>query len=338
MTNVAWVEQAIQRGSWVKLICGASNEDLASITDLCAVYAVAGVHCIDVAANEAVVLAARKGLKWARLNHGVNPWLMVSINDGKDIHFRKAYFDPRYCPLDCYRPCEKICPTQAIRQEKGVESSLCYGCGRCIPNCPFGLIKENNYELKIKHIGSLINALKPDALEIHTAPGRIETFQQILSEIMISKVPLHRIAVSCGLNKQFTSPEQLAKELWQRHSCLRSHGQRPIWQLDGQPMSGDLNPLTAKVAVKLWEKIHHLAPPGPLQLAGGTNANSIQLIPPTKGPSGIAFGGTARALLKPWLQEAQAKQKNLWEWDAGWQASIEKARTLIGPWLSRNNQ
>ncbi|MEI6359444.1 MAG: Fe-S cluster containing protein, partial [Synechococcus sp. ELA619] len=31
-------ELALAQGRWVKLICGASNHDLAAIEDLCAVY------------------------------------------------------------------------------------------------------------------------------------------------------------------------------------------------------------------------------------------------------------------------------------------------------------
>ena len=58
-------ELALANGSWVKLICGASNQDLATIGDLCALFAVAGVHCVDVAADLAVVRAAREGLDWA---------------------------------------------------------------------------------------------------------------------------------------------------------------------------------------------------------------------------------------------------------------------------------
>ena len=91
-------ELALRQGSWVKLICGASNEDLPSITDLCSIYAAAGVHCIDVGADMAVVTAAKEGLNWVESKMGIRPWLMVSISDGKDVHFRKAFFDTKYCP------------------------------------------------------------------------------------------------------------------------------------------------------------------------------------------------------------------------------------------------
>ena len=40
---------------WVKLICGASNEDIIAIEDLSAIYSAAGVDYIDVAADESIV-------------------------------------------------------------------------------------------------------------------------------------------------------------------------------------------------------------------------------------------------------------------------------------------
>ena len=40
---------------WVKLICGASNEDIVSIEDLSAIFSAAGVDYIDVAAEQSIV-------------------------------------------------------------------------------------------------------------------------------------------------------------------------------------------------------------------------------------------------------------------------------------------
>ena len=58
---------------WVKLICGASNEDIVTIEDLCAIYSAAGVDYIDVAADESIVEAARNGIKWAKKLYGASP-------------------------------------------------------------------------------------------------------------------------------------------------------------------------------------------------------------------------------------------------------------------------
>ncbi len=331
-------EVALKKGNWVKFICGASNEDLPSISDLCAVYAAAGVNCIDVAADSAVVAAAREGIKWVEAKHGLKPWLMISVTDGKDIHFRKAFFDPKVCPRDCHRPCEKICPTYAISRNKGVIEELCYGCGRCIPVCPIKLIKEKSNPLKIEDFGHLISKTKPDAVEIHTAPGRIDAFEDSLKSILESKVELKRIAVSCGLEMHGINKYQLSQELWSRYECLRRYNQKPIWQLDGRPMSSDIGIGTSKAAVSLFRKIRSISPPGPLQLAGGTNSYTIQHLTPNSGIAGIAFGGIARKLIQPFLIEAKAKNIKLIDWPEGWNKAIEEAKGLINPWLSNHYQ
>lgn len=335
--NFANGNEALSKGNWVKLICGASNQDLPAISDLCALYATAGVHCIDVAPDAAVVCAAREALDWVQtVVGGIRPWLMISLSDGADKHFRKAWFDPTLCPLDCSRPCQQVCPAKAIKNQGGINAKRCYGCGRCLPRCPLGLIEEQDQHLRLHDFAPLISELRPDAIEIHTAPGRKQEFQATLTEIMAANVPLKRIAVSCGLQGHGISSEELAQELWERHSSLREHGQKPLWQLDGQRMSGDLGIGTAKVSVSLWQKVRPFAPPGPLQLAGGTNAQTIQYLPQQNGPAGVAFGGIARKLIQPWLLKAETNKISLRDWPEGWQSALKEAKKLISPWLLRN--
>ena len=160
---------------WVKLICGASNEDIIAIEDLCAIYSAAGVDYIDVAAEQSIVQAARNGIKWAKEVFGTSPRLMISISEGRDIHFRKAKFDPLRCPTNCPRPCEKICPPFAI-DKLGIKESKCYGCGRCLNSCPLNLISEYEYNLSKNDLLKTIQTIKPDAVEIHTEINRIDSF------------------------------------------------------------------------------------------------------------------------------------------------------------------
>jgi len=322
------------------LICGASNQDLASITDLCAVFAAAGVHCVDVAADAAVVRAARHGLHWAKQRTGADPWLMVSVSDGSDVHFRKAVFDPDLCPSDCPRPCERVCPADAITADRGVEASVCYGCGRCLPACPHQLIRAQVHQVGLDGLSQLLQELQPDAVEIHTSPDRAAAFERTLLSVAASHVPLRRLAVSCGLEGHGVTPAVLARELWDRHGALRRLGMRPLWQLDGRPMSGDVGAGTARAAVRLWQQLRTIAPPGPLQLAGGTNDVTISLLPPLDPspqmrPAGVAFGGMARALLQPLLQQAELRQTSLRDWPRGWDEAVSLASSLIEPWLQK---
>ena len=98
-------------------------------------------------------------------------------------------------------------------------------------------------------------------------------------------------------------------------------------------MTGDLGRNSAKSAISLFKKIHALAPPGPLKLAGGTNAYTIDYLEKQNGIAGIAFGGIARKLIQPLLIEAKAQNKKLIEWPEGWEKALKLAKGLINPWV-----
>ena len=327
-------EAALRHGGWRKLICGASNQDLAAITDLAWVYTRAGIHCIDVAPDPAVAAAARQGIAAALKPGQPPPWLMVSLNDDTDPHFRKAHFDPGRCPPDCHRPCEATCPVEAI-STAGVATARCYGCGRCLSICPLGLIQERSWRLERSKLLDILAACQPDALEIHTRPGALSPFTRLLALLQPLLPRLRLLAVSVG------GPlPQLVPYLWRLHGLLLHQPVRHLWQLDGRPMSGDLGSGATHAAVALALGVSRHGPPGPLQVAGGVNRHTSTLLERhglagnstgEKPPAvvGMAFGGAARKLLRPWLAAAQAQGRTLRENHGLAQAAVAQAQALL---------
>ncbi len=324
---------SLKSGHWFKLICGASFQHLPAVRNLTLAYTLAGADCIDVAADPAAIAAAKEALQVAseiqaqiqnrRFGGKGLPWLMVSLNDGEDPHFRKAEFNPAECPADCWRPCEKICPAEAIvfpgagEGFSGVIDQRCYGCGRCLPVCPSQLIYTRSYVSAPAAIAPLILQSGVDALEIHTQVGREPDFARLWSSIAPWVGELKLIAISCpdgdGLIDYLRTLYQIISPL----PCPL------IWQTDGRPMSGDIGTGATRAAVKLGQKVLAAGLPGYVQLAGGTNAHTVSKlrasgmirehqknlsIPDTPHIAGIAYGSYARVLLSPILEQLETMQ------------------------------
>ncbi|KAI5067211.1 hypothetical protein GOP47_0017739 [Adiantum capillus-veneris] len=323
-------------GGWVKLICGASFEDVADVRNLSLVYTLAGVDCIDCAADPSVVKAVREGVDAATgiavtlYPSGVlpvhKPWIMVSINDDEDVHFRKAVFDPSRCPTSCARPCEHICPASAIMLSASLGTSLtggvlndrCYGCGRCISVCPLGLIGANSYTRNSKDVSNLLNSGTVDAVEIHTNARHMEAFRNLWQSLEGSTECLKLIAISLP-----DVGDNMLATMWDLYNVMKPTLKAlNLWQLDGRPMSGDIGAGATKAAVRLAAKVAAFTdrPPGFLQLAGGTNFHTVKAMaalglfqpgyernllekPESERKAcatiaGVAYGGYARKILR----------------------------------------
>jgi Fe-S-cluster-containing hydrogenase component 2 len=307
-------------GTWFKLICGASFGHLPAIRSLAIAYTLAGADCIDVAADLAVIAATKAGIKiahnLAQLDRDPDypsldsPWLMVSLNDGIDPHFRKAEFDPTQCPINCLRPCERICPADAILPQ-GVIDSRCYGCGRCLPICPLGLITTRDRLATPSSILPALTAGEIDAIEIHTTPGHLADFQRLWSILAPVADRLKLLAISCPDRRELIS---YLRSIYATIAATYYPHPLPftlLWQTDGRPMSGDIGAGTTHAAIRLGEKVLAAKLPGYVQLAGGTNHYTVpklrerQLLPPTSTHHvhGVAYGSYARVLLSPILDK-----------------------------------
>jgi Fe-S-cluster-containing hydrogenase component 2 len=323
---------SLKDGNWFKLICGASFQDLPAIRNLALAYTLAGADCIDVGADRAVITAAKEGIATAKIlareaksqgsTYKGSPWLMVSLNDGEDPHFRKAEFDSTHCPPDCPRPCETICPADAIavwEDRLRVLDSRCYGCGRCLPVCPSQLIVTRSYVSTPRAIASLLQEIEIDAIEIHTKVEHREDFPRLWKAIEPNRDRLKLLAISCPDHPELIEYLNYLYELISPLPCPL------IWQTDGRPMSGDIGKGTTKAAIELAQKVLKARLPGYLQLAGGTNFHTasklrslgllkesgrggrgVRGLPSfSQKVSGIAYGSYARTLLAPILEKLE---------------------------------
>ena len=344
---------ALQQGQWVKLICGASYQHLPVIRDLALVYTLAGVDCIDMAADAAVVAAVQSGVEAAlelvtqipnSFRH--RPWLMVSLNDGEDPHFRKAVLGTVACATACPQPCEAVCPAGAIRPVNGqrpvaLVAERCYGCGRCLPVCPVGVLEAESRRVEVSAIAT---HLLPhiDAIEIHTQPGRQSDFARLWQTLTPATAHLKLVAVSCP-----DGPAHL-RYLHQVYKILQPQPALLVWQTDGRPMSGDIGSGTTHAAIKLAQKVLNAGLPGYVQLAGGTNNHTLtklkqrKLLGPVSGPAdnlggtavsvtrtvaGVAYGSYARRLVLPYLTETGSIEADR----ARLRQAVQLAQTLTTP-------
>lgn len=330
---------ALKLGQWFKLICGASYQDVSKIRNLSLVYGLAGADCIDVAADLAVVQAAVEGLVVARsiITSIHAPWLMVSFNDGQDPHFRKAWFEGQRCPVNCLQPCERVCPADAIlpvsqmidaqADELGVLAERCYGCGRCLPVCPYGVIEEHSFQVAV---GKIAPTLLPhiDAIEIHTQVGRQLDFQQLWQQLAPYISQLKLVAVSCSDSDP--RGNAIVDYLAQLYKLMEPKPRQLLWQTDGRPMSGDIGKGTTLATVRLAQRVLNARLPGYVQLAGGTNnytvsklrsLNLLQVPHRTlsneqhepQGIHGIAYGSYARRLVDVGDEPLEKHPEHLWQ-------------------------
>ncbi|XP_048127261.1 uncharacterized protein LOC115739045 isoform X2 [Rhodamnia argentea] len=326
---------SLKNGNWVKLICGASFEDVVDIRNLSLVYTLAGVNQGIEAAREIVEVG--------------RPWVMISVNDDEDLHFRKAEFDPADCPQDCSRPCEIVCPANAISLEKenpqqaifgipvmrgGVLTERCYGCGRCIPVCPYDKISVHTYVRDAAATSELLRRDDIDALEIHTSGRQTLHFKSLWDGLGDAINHLRLVAVS------FPDVGDSSISTMNAMYSIMEPGLRcfNLWQLDGRPMSGDIGRGATRESITFAVRLAAASdrPRGFLQLAGGTNAHTVaglkkhglfqtksvsdenfkdgqstvgSLRPLDASIGGIAYGGYARKVVGRILSSMQSQHE-----------------------------
>ncbi|KAG0448558.1 hypothetical protein HPP92_027782 [Vanilla planifolia] len=200
-------------------------------------------------------------------------------------------FDPEDCPPNCSRPCEKVCPANAILLEElstgdqspcnsnassklqgGVVTERCYGCGRCFPVCPYDKIRAKAYIRDSISTCELLKRNDVDAIEIHTTGRRIDLFEELWHSLgnSINYVKLVAVSLPDMGNLTFSTMNTV-------YSIMKSRLGYNLWQLDGRPMSGDIGRGATREAISFAVRLGGMKerPHGFYQLAGGTNSHTV---------------------------------------------------------------
>jgi len=304
--SVARAIFALNEGSFTKIICGAANTNEKHVERLALVYALSGVNVIDVAPSKKIIQAAKTGIKKASDFYNENPEafslfkepvLMVSLDSGDDLHFRKAEINYEKC-TSCFK-CIISCPAKAIFTENNLlklNKNNCFGCGRCSKACPKDAIsftKFNNFpDFNFEEI---------KAIEIHTGNNSIEEVKNFL-ELNVSLLKNIELLSFCVESKRFNSVE-----LQNYVSSLTSLvNQKIIIQIDGIPMGATDKACSSLQAVSAAATLLESKINAYIQLSGGSNHLTKSLVNQLGLKiSGIGYGTFSRNLILSYLEEQE---------------------------------
>ncbi len=334
MSGNKQVINALENGTFTKIICGAANTNEKHVERLALVYALSGADVIDISPSNAILQAAQSGIKKASELYNKNPedfpdfkepLIMLSLNCGDDLHFRKAEINPDKC-INCFN-CINSCPANAIYISRHCELSEaihqlssenwiatshpkdaprndnivqikkenCYGCGRCINACLLQAIDFVNLNNSLTEID--VNMVK--GIEVHTGRSSIKDLSRFLklNEAFFKNIEVLSFSVE---SKRFNYTE-LQNYV---SSIIKLIPQKIIIQIDGIPMGATDEPnsslQTLSSAGTLLEKNINAY----IQLSGGTNHFTKSLVRQLGLKiSGIGYGTFARKIILSYLEE-----------------------------------
>ncbi|MEB3197143.1 MAG: LdpA C-terminal domain-containing domain [Candidatus Sericytochromatia bacterium] len=317
----------LQRGvPYFKFIGGANLRDLLVVERLATLYALAGATLIDVAAEPAVVAAARRGILTARRWHEQRlPWLvalaqtgpqdffeplvMASITLEGDRHTQIAVVDDPLC-VTCDR-CTPVCPPGSIVNGT-VKDIICTGCGLCVPVCPTACIS-----LQPRDTMPDLEACRDagaEALEIHTGVASEPELREMAGVARDWQRRGGLLSYSLdGHQLGYPRIKALTRELGKVGVII---------QADGKPISGTQGLRSTIPAVRLARTLSALGTGAWIQPAGGTNDQTGPLSRRLNlSIAGVGMGSFARRVARE--LEAGADSP------AVWARALDEARQLV---------
>ncbi len=292
--------ETLQARQFFKVISGGSFTDLEAIAALTRAYGAAGVDCIDIAPDPAVVETVATVLHSLSAPH---PVVMVSLPLDPDPHFRKIELEDPACTR-CGL-CVPVCPSEALTlpNDLAISQALCYGCGRCVPVCPTEALSMLPFQVE-DQVETVLRHPIVQAVEIHSRyvdPYMLETFwnrwKAGLQDKLISlcfrpgDLPVEQILEFISLTEQL-SPMPV------------------LLQIDGAPMSGSADPEASRPALEAAYKMQAMLAerepnrkPGmpPITISGGINDHTAALIrtnPAYHFVAGVGMGTMARQKIR----------------------------------------
>lgn len=239
---------------------------------------------------------------------------MVSVNIGKDPHFRRIELDTEKCTecLDCIPSCPSQAFSVIASEAKQSPDSifnynidLCFGCSNCLPECKDGALQFQNWNSFDQNSLKELAQLGASAIEIHLNKN-LDEFKEFYKDFKpIFELESFCIGSDSSNQKELeASVTEIVEAFYSKHSFEESF----IIQVDGVPISGAKEELEkdqvsinkAKIVINYIEsKFPAFRKKIFVQIAGGTNNHSLEKALEQKiSIHGVAIGSYARKKLK----------------------------------------
>jgi len=286
----------LDKKNCLKIICGAGNKNLREITNLCALYAVAGCRFFDVNASVEAIKAAKEGLKYAGKQK--SSFICVSVGTKNDPHFLKCSIDRAKCTNCGY--CEKICPQKAVIGDKEfftINPDNCIGCQKCVKICNNKAIKAKSEELPLSEIIPSLLKEGFDCLEYHIVTDN----EHDIINGWNTLTKIYNGPVSICLDRSKFGNEKINKYL---REMKVSYNNLFIIQADGAPMSGGEDDFgTTLQAVATADIIDKFNISPYIFISGGTNSKTKELAKLCGiETTGISIGSFARKIVREYIE------------------------------------
>lgn len=284
------IASALAEGVFTKVICGLSMRDPAIVERIATLFTLAGATALDVALDEAVVAAAKRGIQAARRLEPtrVAPVIMVSVGIATDPHIGSALLHPSICATcaGCVIEDLRSCAERPLE----VRAPECPSCMKCESACPHGALRFAMAHSSTGDAVAAALALGAGAVELHIAGAT-----QLQTEALYNDVaPRCHSAVWLSFSVGATVDD--TRGLLEKAAWARRLGRNVLLQVEGKPMRGDDGSGCSDEQTILACKTLLDGGVGvPLQLAGGTSvATRSRAEDAGVRASGIAFGTAAR--------------------------------------------